>query len=62
MPEAMKALLRWGAMTKEMAEVLSLAVKARLNIVISGGTGAGKTTLLNSLSSQIPNDERIYYG
>lgn len=56
---SIESLLRWGAMTKEMAEVLSLAVKARLNIVISGGTGAGKTTLLNSLSSQIPNDERI---
>lgn len=55
----LESLLRWGALTKEMAETLSIAVKARLNIVISGGTGAGKTTLLNSLSSQIPNDERI---
>lgn len=55
----MNSLLRWGSLTKEMAETLSMAVKARLNIVISGGTGAGKTTLLNSLSSEIPNDERI---
>lgn len=56
---SMESLLKWGALTREMADVLSAAVKARLNIVISGGTGAGKTTLLNSLSSQIPNDERI---
>ncbi|MEW5821438.1 MAG: CpaF family protein [Cyanobacteriota bacterium] len=52
-------LLRWGSMTTQMAEVLCAAVKARLNIIISGGTGAGKTTLLNSLSAQIPEDERI---
>lgn len=56
---SLDSLLKWGSMTKEMAETLALAVKARLNIVISGGTGAGKTTLLNSLSSQIPDDERI---
>lgn len=52
-------LLKWGSMTKQMAETLCIAVKCRLNIIISGGTGAGKTTLLNSLSSQIPHDERI---
>lgn len=52
-------LLKWGALSKEIAETLSIAVKAKMNIVISGGTGAGKTTLLNSLSSQIPADERI---
>lgn len=56
---SLDSLLKWGSMTKEMAETLSMAVKARLNIVISGGTGAGKTTLLNSLSAQIPEDERI---
>jgi len=54
-----QSLLKWQSMSKEMAEVLSLGVKAKLNIVISGGTGAGKTTLLNSLSSEIPSDERI---
>lgn len=53
------SLLKWGAMTTVMAETLKAVVRARLNIVISGGTGAGKTTLLNSLSAQIPNDERI---
>lgn len=53
------SLLKWGSMTTAMAETLKAAVKSRLNIVISGGTGAGKTTLLNSLSAQIPEDERI---
>lgn len=52
-------LLKWGSMTTAMAETLQAAVKSRLNIIISGGTGAGKTTLLNSLSSQIPEEERI---
>ena len=55
----LESLLRWNSLSKEMAEVLSLAVKSRMNIVISGGTGAGKTTLLNSLSSEIPEDDRI---
>lgn len=56
---SLDSLLKWGSLSKEMAETLAMAVKARLNVVISGGTGAGKTTLLNSLSAQIPNDERI---
>ena len=42
-----------------MLELLKACVKARLNILISGGTGSGKTTLLNVLSSYIPEDERI---
>ena len=45
--------------TEAMMEVLQGVVKARLNVLISGGTGAGKTTLLNVLSSYIPPDERI---
>ncbi len=52
-------LLRLGSLTPEMAEVLKACVKARLSILISGGTGSGKTTLLNILSAFIPNDERI---
>src|SRR5262252_1564108 len=47
------------AMTDGMLELLKACVKARLNILICGGTGAGKTTLLNALSSYIPEDERI---
>lgn len=42
-----------------MASLLSIAVRSRLNIVISGGTGSGKTTLLNAMSRAIPSDERI---
>ena len=42
-----------------MLELLKGIVRARLNMLISGGTGAGKTTLLNMLSSFIPADERI---
>ena len=47
------------AMTDGMLELLKACVRARLNILICGGTGSGKTTLLNALSSYIPEDERI---
>jgi pilus assembly protein CpaF len=52
-------LIRNQMLTEPMMEVLRGAVKARLNIVVSGGTGAGKTTLLNCLSSFINERERI---
>jgi pilus assembly protein CpaF len=52
-------LLRHQALTPPMLEFLSGCVRARLNIVISGGTGSGKTTLLNTLSSYISERERI---
>ena len=52
-------LLRNRALTPQMLEVLKGAVRARMNIVVSGGTGAGKTTLLNVLSSFISTGERI---
>jgi pilus assembly protein CpaF len=58
-PLKMEDILKFDALTPHMATVLQGAVKARLNILISGGTGAGKTTLLNILSEYIPNDERI---
>jgi pilus assembly protein CpaF len=58
-PFKMKDLLSFGTLTEEMAEMLEGAVKARLNILISGGTGAGKSTLLNVLSEYIPDNERI---
>jgi len=47
------------ALTEGMLELLKGCVKARLNILICGGTGSGKTTLLNAVSSYIPEDERI---
>jgi len=52
-------LLANETMTQPMLELLKGAVKARLNIVVSGGTGAGKTTLLNVLSAHISDRERI---
>ena len=52
-------LLRTESLTDEMLTLLKAIVKARLNVLISGGTGAGKTTLLNILSSFIPVTERI---
>ncbi len=52
-------LLKFNALTPEMAVFFEAAVKGRLNILISGGTGSGKTTLLNALSRLIPGDERI---
>jgi pilus assembly protein CpaF len=52
-------MIRFGSLTREMAEFLSASVRARLNVVVSGGTGSGKTTTLNALSSFIPEDERI---
>ncbi|MBV8859954.1 MAG: CpaF family protein [Acidobacteria bacterium] len=58
-PLRMSSLIDKNALTKEMAEMFEMCVKARLNVLISGGTGAGKTTLLNALSSYIPDDQRI---
>lgn len=58
-PLGVEDLIRFGSMTKEIAEFMRACVVSRLNMIISGGTGSGKTTLLNVLSSFIPNDERI---
>lgn len=52
-------LVELGSLTMAMAELLEGCIKAKLNIVVTGGTGSGKTTLLNVLSSLIPNNERI---
>ena len=57
--ESVDELLLKGSMTSDMARFLEACVKAKLNIIISGGTGTGKTTLLNILSGFIGNDERI---
>src|SRR3989442_5351670 len=58
-PLMMDDLVRVGALIPEMVTVLQGMVRARLNILVSGGTGSGKTTLLNALSSFIPDGELI---
>jgi pilus assembly protein CpaF len=58
-PLKMEDLLRVKTMTLQMADLLGAMVKAKLNVLISGGTGSGKTTLLNVLSVNIPPSERI---
>src|SRR5690606_24255117 len=58
-PLTLEDLMKFGAFTPEMVMLMEGAMKARLNIIISGGTGSGKTTLLNTLSSFIQNDQRI---
>src|SRR5664280_1317246 len=58
-PLAANQLVKLNSISAEMMEVLSAAVKARISILIAGGTGAGKTTFLNILSQYIPNNERL---
>ena len=56
---AANQLVQLKSISPEMMEMLAAAVRARISIVISGGTGAGKTTFLNILSQYIPQDERL---
>jgi pilus assembly protein CpaF len=58
-PFKMSDLVEFGTLTPALAEFVQAAVRARLNILVAGGTGAGKTTLLNVLSNAIPSSERI---
>ena len=58
-PLAANQLVELKSISAEMMEVLAAAVRARISILISGGTGAGKTTFLNILSQYIPKTERI---
>ncbi|MEX2260522.1 MAG: CpaF family protein [Bryobacteraceae bacterium] len=58
-PLTAEQLLAYKSISPEMLELLTAAVRARLNILISGGTGAGKTTFLNMLSKYIPETERV---
>lgn len=55
----LEQLVKWGSMTAEAREFLSLCVKMHRNLVVAGGTGSGKTSLLNALSAEIPPAERI---
>ena len=58
-PVAAETLVKLQSISPEMLEVLAAAVKARISLLISGGTGAGKTTFLNIMSSFIPPKERL---
>ncbi len=58
-PLKLEDLLNYRAFTPEMVMLLEGCIKARLNMVIAGGTGSGKTTLLNTLSSFISHEDRI---
>ena len=58
-PLKMADLISFQSLTVEMARTFDAMVRARMNILISGGTGSGKTTLLNILSASIPDTERI---
>jgi pilus assembly protein CpaF len=58
-PVTARNMIQNHTLTEAMLELLSIMVKGKLNLLVSGGTGAGKTTLLNVLSGYIPNVERI---
>lgn len=58
-PMTIDQLIRYGSITKEVAEFIYKLIKAKYNIFVCGGTGSGKTTFLNAVSNFIPKDERI---
>jgi pilus assembly protein CpaF len=58
-PYTMDRLIENGSMTAQLAEILEIIVRSRMNVLVSGGTGTGKTTILNAMSSLISDKERI---
>jgi pilus assembly protein CpaF len=58
-PYTLTNLLEFDTLTADMAELIQGLVKARVNLMVSGGTGSGKTTFLNVISASVPEDERI---
>jgi pilus assembly protein CpaF len=58
-PFTSEDLISFGSVTQQVMDLMRGVVRARLNVLISGGTGSGKTTFLNVLSNFIPNNERI---
>jgi len=58
-PMSIERLLLFGSIDERIAELLSVLVKAKYNIFISGGTGSGKTSLLNAIAAMIPDGERV---
>lgn len=58
-PFTLGEMIEQGSVSEEMAGLLDAYIKARLNVIVTGGTGSGKTTLLNTLSSSIEPDERV---
>ena len=59
MPYTIERLIENGSINEEIAKILYVIIRSRLNVLISGGTGTGKTTMLNAMSSLISNKERI---
>ncbi len=58
-PMTIDKLIKYGSITREIADKLELLVRSKYNIFVCGGTGSGKTTFLNALSNYIPKDERV---
>jgi pilus assembly protein CpaF len=58
-PFSMDRLVEMSTLRSPMADLLSMAVKGKISLIVSGGTGTGKTTMLNALSSYIPPEERL---